>query len=135
NILALSAYFFARAEHVPHTLLTRKLRFLTALCAALALAVGFAACGGIPGNSIAKVSSQLITFKEFKHWVEIAGRSQGQQTGGTSTVPDAPSFVRCIANKRKTLPKPPAGQKPPTDSQLKQECQTEHDGIKTQAEA
>jgi foldase protein PrsA len=103
------------------------------------LTIALAACGGgLPGNSVAKVDNQTIKRATFDHWLQIAAVSAaGQQnpsaTGAPKvTVPDAPTFAKCIANKKKTAAKPAKGQPEPTDAQLKQQCQTDYNGLKTQ---
>jgi foldase protein PrsA len=116
-----------------------KLRWILALGAFFALAVALAACGGgIPGNSVAKVDDQTIQRSTFDHWMKIAAVSAaGQQnpsatTPPKATVPDAPDFKQCIAQKRKSAPKPAKGQPEPTDANFKQQCQQEYDGLKSQ---
>jgi parvulin-like peptidyl-prolyl isomerase len=47
-------------------------------------------------------------------------------------VPDAPNFTQCIAAKRKTTPAPAKGQPKTTDDQLKKQCQSEYDALRTQ---
>jgi foldase protein PrsA len=103
------------------------------------LTIALAACGGgLPGNSVAKVDNQTIKRATFDHWLQIAAVSAaGQQnpsatTAPKVTVPDAPTFAKCIANKKKTAAKPAKGQPEPTDAQLKQQCQTDYNGLKTQ---
>jgi foldase protein PrsA len=103
------------------------------------LTIALAACGGgLPGNSVAKVDNQTIKRATFDHWLQIAAVSAaGQQnpsatTAPKVTVPDAPTFAKCIANKKKTAAKPAKGQPEPTDAQFKQQCSTEYDGLKNQ---
>jgi foldase protein PrsA len=103
------------------------------------LTIALAACGGgLPGNSVAKVDNQTIKRATFDHWLQIAAVSAaGQQNPSATaapkvTVPDAPTFAKCIANKKKTAAKPAKGQPEPTDAQLKQQCQTDYNGLKTQ---
>jgi foldase protein PrsA len=103
------------------------------------LTVALAACGGgLPGNSVVKVDNQTIKRSTFDHWLQIAAVSaQGQQNPSATTppkvtVPDAPTFATCIANKKKTAAKPAKGQPEPTDAQFKQQCQTEYEGLKNQ---
>ena len=103
------------------------------------LALALAACGGgLPGNSVVKVDNQTIKRSTFDHWVQIAAVSAaGQQNPSATTppkvtVPDAPAFAKCIANKKKTAAKPAKGQPEPTDAQFKQQCQSEYEGLKNQ---
>jgi foldase protein PrsA len=119
--------------------MTSKLRWIPALGAFFVLTIALAACGGgLPGNSVAKVDNQTIKRSTFDHWLQIAAVSAaGQQnpsatTAPKVTVPDAPTFAKCIANKKKTAAKPAKGQPEPTDAQLKQQCQTDYNGLKSQ---
>lgn len=119
--------------------MTSKLRWILALGAFFALTVALAACGGgLPGNSVVKVDNQTIKRSTFDHWLQIAAVSAaGQQNPSATappkvTVPDAPDFAKCIANKKKTATKPAKGQPEPTDAQYKQQCQTDYEGLKTQ---
>ena len=96
-------------------------------------AIALAACGGnnVPGNAVANVDGTLITSQTFGHWLGVAARSQNP-AGGRVAVPDAPTFTKCIAAKREAQPKPAKGQKPPTDAQLKSQCQQEYNGLRDQ---
>jgi foldase protein PrsA len=103
------------------------------------LTVALAACGGgLPGNSVVKVDKQTIKRSTFDHWLQIAAVSAaGQQNPSATappkvTVPDAPDFAKCIANKKKTATKPAKGQPEPTDAQYKQQCQSDYQGLKSQ---
>jgi foldase protein PrsA len=109
------------------------LRFLSALGAFFVLAGVVAACGGVPGNSVAKVGDSTITKKTFDHWMGVAAHSsQPPGATGTVVVPDAPNFKKCIAAKRATTPKPAQGQPEQTDAQLKTACKTEYEGLRDQ---
>jgi foldase protein PrsA len=119
--------------------MTSKLRWFPALGAFFVLAVALAACGGgIPGNSVVKVDDQTIQRSTFDHWMKIAAVSAAGQTNPNATtppkvtVPDAPDFKQCIAEKRKTAPKPAKGQPEPTDANFKSQCQQEYNGLKDQ---
>src|SRR5919109_1056411 len=89
-----------------------------------------AGCGNdVPANAVAKVGDAVITQDEFNKWFKTASASQAQG-GDAAPAPDPPDFERCIAAKKKQpLPK---GQKQPTDSQLKKQCQQEFDQLKTE---
>ncbi len=116
-----------------------KLRTAPLLAAAIAAAsLGIAACGGggIPGNSVATVGDQTIKRDTFDHWMKIIAISQASQTNPaaakTATVPDAPDFKQCAAQKKKTAPKPAKGQPEQTDAQFVSQCKTEYDQFKTE---
>jgi foldase protein PrsA len=111
----------------------KSLRFLSALGAFFVLAGVVAACGGVPGNSVAKVGDSTITKKTFDHWMGVAAHStQPPGSTGTVSVPDPPKFKKCIAAKRSTTPKPAKGQPQQTDAQLKSQCKTEYEGLRDQ---
>jgi foldase protein PrsA len=111
----------------------RSLRFLSALGAFFVLAGVVAACGGVPGNSVAKVGDSTITKKTFDHWMGVAAHSsQPPGSTGTVSVPDSPNFKKCIAAKRRTTPAPAKGQPQQTDAQLKSACKTEFEGLRDQ---
>jgi foldase protein PrsA len=102
-----------------------------------ALALGVSACGGgLPGNSVATVGDQTIKRDTFDHWMRIITISQASQTNPnaakTAAVPDAPDFVKCVAQKKKTAPKPAKGQPETTDAQFKTQCQQQYDQFKTE---
>jgi foldase protein PrsA len=111
-----------------------------ALCAFFVLPVLLlSACGSdVPGNSVAKVGDQSIKKTTFDHWMRIASVSQAGQANPNSTaapkaqIPDAPSFTKCIANKKATAAKPAKGQPEPTESQLKGQCQQEYNSLRDQ---
>jgi len=104
------------------------------------LAVALAACGGdssesIPGNAVAKVGENSIKKETFDHWMEVAAiSSQGGAQGAAAkpSIPDAPEFTNCIAEKTKSAPKPAKGQPKPTEDTFKSQCQQEYDGLKQQ---
>src|SRR5690349_3055107 len=116
-----------------------KLRTAPLLAAAIAAAsLGIAACGGggIPGNSVATVGDQTIKRDTFDHWMKIIAISQASQTNPaaakTATVPDAPDFKQCAAQKKKTAPKPAKGQPEQTDAQFVSQCKQEYDQFKSE---
>jgi foldase protein PrsA len=97
--------------------------------AILALPVLVAACGGVPGNAVATVDGEAIEKSQFDHWLTIAAKSGGQQA---AQIPKPPAFKACVANKRKTLPKPAKGQPKVTDAQLKTQCKQEYEALRDQ---
>jgi foldase protein PrsA len=110
----------------------RLFRSSLALSAFFIAAIALAACGdSVPGNAVASVDGTPVTTTNFNHWLAVAARSQNP-TGGAASVPDAPTFAKCVAAKQKTQPKPPKGQKAPTAAQLKAQCKQEYDGLRDQ---
>ena len=110
-----------------------------ALCAFFVLpALLLSACGSdVPGNSVAKVGDQTIRRSTFDHWMQIAAVSAAGQTATTGAapkaqVPDAPSFTKCIAQKKAAAGKPAKGQPEPTEAQLKGQCQQEYNQLRDQ---
>jgi foldase protein PrsA len=109
------------------------------LCALVLPALVLAACGGdnVPGNAVAKVDDELITKKSFDHWMTVAAISaQGPAQQGKAApkpqIPDAPEYTQCVANKKKTAPKPAKGQPKPKDADLKAQCKQEYEGLRDQ---
>ena len=115
-----------------------KKSFLPALCALFVLALTLSACGGgVGSDSIAKVGDQSIKTSTFNHWMQIAAvASAGQQNPAATTapkasVPDAPDFKQCIAEKKKTATTA-KGQPQQTDAQLKAACKQQYDSLKSE---
>ncbi len=117
-----------------------KIRASLALGAFFAAALIAAGCGddGVPGNAVVRVADQSIKKDTFNHWLRIAAISQQGQananatTAPKATIPDAPEFTACVANKKKTAAKPAKGQPEPTEAQFKSQCKQEYDGLKNQ---
>jgi foldase protein PrsA len=107
--------------------LARLLLTLCALVAASAVAVG---CGGVPGNAVAEVDGTPIEKEDFDHWSQVVAKSSGQPN---AQLPDAPDFVKCVAQKRKTTPAPGKGQPKVTDQALKDQCNQEYEAVRDQA--
>jgi foldase protein PrsA len=109
------------------------LRAALAVALVAATALVLAACGGgVPSNSVATVGDEAITKREFNHWLGAAAKGQAAQgaPGGSTAVPDAPEFKRCIADKKKVPV--PKGQPKPKDADLKKQCQQEYDALRKQ---
>src|SRR4051812_5244277 len=102
----------------------------SALLSLLALVV--ASCGGgVPQNGVATVGDEVITKKEYNHWLTAAAKGQAAQApGGAASVPDSPEFKKCIAAKKKTPV--PKGTPKPKDADLKKQCEQEYDALRTQ---
>ena len=110
----------------------RKLSLLAVPAALAATALAVAGCGNdVPPNAVAKVGDTVIKKSEFDRWLNAAARgSQPPGAGGQVSVPDPPSFTRCISAKKRQ-PVPEGAQKP-TDQQLKDQCKAEYDSLKEQ---
>src|SRR5829696_6010729 len=85
-------------------------RILLALGAFFVAAAAFAACGGVPGNSVARVDDASIKKSTFDHWMEVAAKSWQAPGAAAASVPDAPGYTKCVAAARKAAPKPAKGQ-------------------------
>jgi len=117
----------------PKASLSRGLRAALAASALIVLAIVVASCGGgVPSNGVATVDDEVITKKEYNHWLTAAAKGQAAQggPGAASAVPDAPDYKKCIANKKKTPT--PKGQPKPKDSDLKKQCEQENDALRQQ---
>ena len=115
--------------------MTSPRRYLALLGAFFVLPLVLAACGGgVPGNAVIQIGNDTVKRSTFDHWMTVAATSQAQQSGqtGGATVPDAPDFKKCIANKQKTAPKPAKGQPKPTEQQFKEQCQSEYNALRDQ---
>ena len=100
-------------------------------------ALALAACGdNVPGDSVAKVDDKTIKKATFDHWMQIAAiSSQGAAAGANAPkpqIPVPPDFTACIANKKKTAPKPAKGQPQPSDADYKAQCKQEYEGLRDQ---
>src|SRR4051794_33626631 len=102
---------------------------LLALCAFAVPAVAVAGCGGVPGDAVATVDGTSIDKTEFTHWMNVAARTSGQPN---AKAPDPPDYAACVADKRKTAPKPAKGRPKTTDAQLKTQCKQQYEGLRNQ---
>ncbi|MGH2942189.1 MAG: peptidyl-prolyl cis-trans isomerase [Solirubrobacteraceae bacterium] len=94
--------------------------------------IALAACGdSVPGNSVASVDGDTVTRSEFGHWLGIAA-STSQPQGSAKVQYSPPEYTTCIANKRKTAPKPAKGQPQQTNAQLQAQCKQEYEGLRDQ---
>jgi foldase protein PrsA len=110
----------------------RIIRLLPALGAFFVVAIASAGCGdSVPGNAVAAVDGSSIGKSDFDHWFGIAvSTSQGPTAQKVQYA--APEFSACVANKRKTAPKPAKGQPKVTDAQFKAQCKQEFEGLRDQ---
>ena len=107
----------------------KRIPVLLALGAFFVPAAFVAGCGGVPGNAVAEVDGNAIEKTAFDHWLGVASRSGGQ---AATTAPKPPKFTACVAQKRKTTPKPAKGQPKVTDGQLKAQCKQEYGALRDQ---
>jgi len=99
-------------------------RIAISLVAVTGVGATFAACGGVPGNSVATVDGESIQKTDFSHWLSVAAKSSGQ---ANAAVPDPEAdYAKCVAAKRKATPAPAKGQPKVTDTQLKTQCKQEY---------
>ena len=92
-------------------------------------AIAISACGNdVPSGAVATVGDESISQQEFDRWFKTASAAQAQ--GGKVAEPDPPDFEKCVATKKK-LPQP-QGQDKPSDSELKKQCKTEYETLRTQ---
>ncbi len=107
-------------------------RSLRALGAFFVAATAIAACGdSVPGNSVASIDGETITRSDFNHWLGVAASTtQAPNSGKADYSP--PDFAACVANKKKTAPKPAKGQPQQTDAQFKSQCKQEFEGLRDQ---
>ncbi|MDQ6751756.1 MAG: peptidyl-prolyl cis-trans isomerase [Actinomycetota bacterium] len=111
-------------------------RSILALGAFFVLALVLAACGGVPGNGVARVDDAVIKKSSFDHWLRVAASaSQPPGAAGATpvSVPDAPKFTKCTAQKAQQQQAPAKGQPRPTAAQFKQQCQQEYSSLRDQA--
>jgi foldase protein PrsA len=87
--------------------------------------VGFAACGGIPGDAVVSVDGKSITKDTFNHWMSVAAASSATTPGAKPTIPDPPKYTQCIASA-KAATKTAKGQTPPTEAALKSQCEQQY---------
>ncbi|MDP2712967.1 MAG: peptidyl-prolyl cis-trans isomerase [Solirubrobacteraceae bacterium] len=112
--------------------MTKILRSFAALGAFFVAAIILAACGNsVPGNSVASIGGETIPRTEFARWLNIAA-STSQPQGSERVAYSPPEFAACVANKKKTAPKPAKGQPSPTDAQFKTQCRQEFEGLREQ---
>jgi len=109
---------------------TRISRLIPALGAFFVAAIAVAGCGdSVPGNAVARVDDASITRVDFNRWFGVAAASN-PAGGKAGYVP--PNFTACVANKRKTAPKPAKGQPATTDVQFKSQCKQEYESLRDQ---
>lgn len=106
----------------------RASRVTAALGAVLFAVVAFAACGGIPGDAVVTVDGKSIKKTTFNHWLSVAAASSAATTGAKPPVPEPPHYTACIAAGKASV-KPTKGQAPPSEAQLKSQCEQEYKSL------
>ena len=113
--------------------MNRSIRILVPAAALVAASIAVSGCGGVPSGDVAKIDGNTISKETFDRWMKVAAASAaGQAPGGSTEVPDAPNYTRCIAQKRKEAPKPVKGQPEQTDAELKKQCAEQYNTLKSQ---
>ena len=108
----------------------RVFRGFSALGAVFFALLGLSACGGIPGDAVVSVDGKPITKDTFNHWMGVAAAATSATTGAAKPVlPDPPRYTACIAHLQATQPKPAKGQSPPTQAQLKSQCEQQYKSL------
>jgi foldase protein PrsA len=106
------------------------MRVFAALGAVLFVSVALAACGGgVPGNAVVNITSaNSITKAAFDHWLGVASAATSA-SGESTPVPDPPKYTACIARLKAASAKPEKGQKAPTESALKSQCEQQYKSL------
>ncbi|HUA12668.1 MAG TPA: peptidyl-prolyl cis-trans isomerase [Solirubrobacteraceae bacterium] len=107
----------------------RLARPIAALGAVFFACIAFAACGGVPSDSIATVEGNAIKNTTFDHWLQVAATTSAGQIGGAPVVPMPPSYGACIAHLESVQSKA-KGVKPKTHEELKKQCETQYESLK-----
>lgn len=76
--------------------------------------------GGVPGDAVAVVDGEKVATADFDKTMRIFAAQSQPNAKGKPIVADPPTFVKCIANKRKTAPKKTK------DADLKKQCEQEY---------
>ncbi len=112
--------------------MSKSIRSISALGAVLFALVGLSACGGIPGDAVVNVGGSPITKTAFDHWMSVASASSVVAVGEKPSVPEPPNYTACIAHLKATSAKTAKGQKAPSASQLKSECEQQYKSLQTE---
>jgi foldase protein PrsA len=117
-------------------------RSTLAVLTVAASAAGLTACGeSIPGNAVAKVEDTSIKKDDYNHWLEVGAiqaASQADPAAAQSgkkpvvSLPEPPKFTACVAQKKKTAPKPAKGRPAIKDSQYVEQCKQEYEALRNQ---
>ena len=80
---------------------------------------------------MARIDDSSITRVDFDRWFGVAASSNPSTAAGKASY-DPPTYAKCVANKKKTAPKPAKGQPATTDAQFKTQCKQEYEGLRDQ---
>jgi foldase protein PrsA len=109
----------------------KRFRWIPALCAFFAAAIGISACGsGVPGNAVVDMAGNPVTVQAFNHWMYLEVQALAQQNPGTPVIVpnDPPTFTGCIAQVRAQVPQLAKE----TDKQLKSACSSDFSSLSSQ---
>jgi foldase protein PrsA len=116
-------------------------RSTLAVLAVAASAAGLTACGeSIPGNAVVKVEDTSIKKDDYNHWLEVAAISSASQADPAAAqsgkkpvvnLPEPPDYARCVADKKKSAPKPAKGRPATKDSEYVEQCKTEYEALRS----
>jgi foldase protein PrsA len=112
---------------------SKTVRLISALGAVLFALVGLAACGGgIPSDAVVQVNGTPLTKTAFNHWMGVAAGASTLGSAGKAAIPDPPNYTKCIATLKAEQAKPAKGQTPPTEAELKTQCEQEYKSLQQQ---
>jgi foldase protein PrsA len=112
---------------------SKALRFISALGAVFFALVGLTACGGgggVPGDAVAKVDETPITTAAFKHWMTVAAVSSASGVLAAKPVaPEPPEYAACVAHLKEIAAKELKAKTLPTVATLKSQCAIQYKGL------
>jgi foldase protein PrsA len=94
--------------------------------AALAVALGVAACGGIPGDAVVDVGGTAITKATFLHWMSVAAQGATPASNKEKVpTPEPPAYTACVAHQA-TVAAKTSKSKTPNSALYKAQCEQEY---------
>jgi len=118
-----------------------KLAGKTTWCGLSLVALLFAGCGaggstitvngGNATSGVIHVAGNSISPEAIDHWIGIAAATS-QVPSETEAAAAGPPYTACIAGAKASA-KPAKGHKPPTSSQLKVQCEDQHNSLRDEA--
>jgi foldase protein PrsA len=76
-----------------------------------------------------QVNGTPLTRATFNHWMGVAAAATASTAEGSVSkpvIPDPPHYTACIAHLEATQPKPAKGAAPPSQAQLKSQCEQQY---------